>query len=307
MARKLPRTAVPHSLRPDIVEWLRSPQIDAGFLVPHLKYSVAFTDLFGPGVETIISERAEGGEHSWFGGPAIAPLDEWPRTVDGEPLAHIATLFLPSVDAAKDVEDSDLSIWPEPGARLPSTGYLEIFHHLQTYGNPEDADSRGWLVRHVPAGHDDPFPALIEPPADTDTPTEVCQAVWESGTFSVPRAGDFTGADDRTFSIVENVETELFAAWEFQRTAGAKVTAPVFPFTHLYGHSDAGTTYAHEILREVRPLVEDGDSYTLLLSIDGWNTFDEWFGDAGNFEVWMRESDLRDRRFDEAWCMIRTD
>jgi uncharacterized protein YwqG len=67
------------------------------------------------------------------------------------------------------------------------------------------------------------------------------------------------------------------------------------------------TAYAHEVLREVRPLTEDGDSYTLLLSIDGWNTFDEWFGDAGNLEVWMRESDLRDGRFDRAWCMIRTD
>lgn len=307
MAKKLPRTFVSYGPRPEIVEWLESDEINAGFLVPDLRYSVAFVDQYEPGVEAITAERAEGGEHSWFGGPAIAPLDAWPRNRDGEPLAHIATLFLPMVDAEKDFEDNDLSIWPEPGARLPATGYLEIFHHLQTYGNPEDDGTQGWLVRHVPAGLEDPFPELVAPPSDYGTPTVVCQAVWPAAVFSVPRSADYDDADDRTFAIVENVETEMYAAWEFQRTAGAKVTAPVFPFTHLYGHSDSGTEYAHEVLREVRPLTEDGDYYTLLLSVDGWNTFDEWFGDAGNFEVWMRESDLRERRFDQAWCMIRTD
>lgn len=307
MARRLPRTEVPFTSRTSICDWLDSPRVKAGFLSPFLKYSVGFVDQYEPGVDAITTEREDGGELSWFGGPAIAPLHEWPRNRGGEPLAHVATLFLPEIEQMMGSEDDDESEWPESAARLPTSGYLEVFHHLQTFGNPEDDQSGGWLVRHVTVEEDGPFPELVEPPDDLDTPTEVCQAVWALGLFSVPRAADYVEHAATTFSLVENVQTELYAAWEFQRTAGGRVSAPVFPFTHLYGHSDSGSRYAHDVLRRVRPLSEDGDSYTLLLSVDGWTIFDEWFGDAGNFEVWMRESDLRDRRFDEAWCMIRTD
>lgn len=307
MVSKRPKTKVPSDSKTTIADWLRSPPINADFLVPDLKFSIGFVDQYEAGVEAISSEREDGGELSWFGGPAITPLSEWPRNHDGEPLAHIATLFLPGVHEAMHSEEGDGTAWPEASARLPSTGYLEIFHHLLTFGNPEDGNSSGWVVRHIPAADEDPFPTLVELPSDLDTPTEVCQAVWALGTFSVPRSADFIGADDHTFSSVENVETELYAAWELQRTGGKRVRGPVFPFTHLYGHSDSGTEYAHEVLKEVRPLTSSDDSNTLVLSIDGWNWFDEWFGDAGNFEVWMRESDLRSNRFDQAWCMIRTD
>ncbi|OAV53972.1 hypothetical protein A6F49_00495 [Enteractinococcus helveticum] len=49
------------------------------------------------------------------------------------------------------------------------------------------------------------------------------------------------------------------------------------------------------------------DSYVLVLNVESWTHFDGWFSDAGNFEVWMRASDLRTGQFNQAWCMIRTD
>lgn len=44
-----------------------------------------------------------------------------------------------------------------------------------------------------------------------------------------------------------------------------------------------------------------------MLEIESWTALNGWFGDAASLEVWMRDSDLAQRRFDHAWCMIRTD
>ncbi|WBL18790.1 DUF1963 domain-containing protein [Citricoccus sp. NR2] len=308
MAKKLPKTNVPFDSRRNISRWLSSSQIEAAFLADDLMYSFGFIDQYLPGLDPILAQRAELGELSWFGGPAIEPLSEWPRTDQGEPLAHIATIFLPEVQAMIESDDLSEEDWPEPGARLPESGYLEVFHHLETYGNPEDDGTQGWLVRHVPWAVDaDSFPALVSPPDDLDTPSEVCQAVWVHGGFSVPRAVDFTDDSDERFEAAERVESELYATWMFNRTLGKKVKEPLIPFSHLYGHSDSGTEYALDILQEVRPLRRDGDRHILLLSVESWTFFDGWFGDAGNFEVWIRESDLRDGSFDQSWCMIRTD
>lgn len=91
---KLPRTHVPATSRVRIREWLAAEEIDAEFLFEDLKFSLVLLDQYEPGVDRILAERAELGELSWLGGPALGPLEQWPRTVDGEPLAHIATIHL---------------------------------------------------------------------------------------------------------------------------------------------------------------------------------------------------------------------
>jgi hypothetical protein len=50
-----------------------------------------------------------------------------------------------------------------------------------------------------------------------------------------------------------------------------------------------------------------GDEHRLVLDLESWTALEGWFGDAGSLEVWMRGSDLESRRFDHAWCLIRTD
>lgn len=80
--------------------------------------------------------------------------------------------------------------WPEAAARLPETGYLEVFHHLGTYGNPEDEGTGGWLVRHVPITGEH-FPPLVDAPEDLEVPHPVCQAVLLGTGFSLPRAVKF--------------------------------------------------------------------------------------------------------------------
>lgn len=302
---RLPRTRVTAVSREQIITWLNSPEIGAGFLADDLRFSLLLLDQYEAGKDRILSERVELGELSWLGGPALGPL-EWPRTQDGEPLAHIATIVLSEAQALIDSPDFTEPGWPEPSARLPEQGYLEVFHHLGTYGNPEDDGIGGWLIRHIPSDGET-VPPLIDAPEDLDLPREVCQPVLLATGFSVPRAVDFTGAEDAKFDVAERVEEETNAAWTAWRRGVEKVTEPVFPISRLYGHSDSGTEYAHDVLREVRPLRDESDSYVLILSVESWTHFEGWFGDAGNFEVWMRSSDLTERRFEQAWCMIRTD
>ena len=302
---KLPRTHVNGTSQHRIFKWLDSPEIDAGFLGEDLKFSLVLLDQYEPGVDRLLAERAELGELSWLGGPAVGPLEQWPRTVDGEPLAHIATIHLSEVQALLESDDFTEPDWPEHAARLPESGYLEVFHHLGTYGNSEDDNTAGWLVRHVPPT--DAFPPLISAPRDLDLPQEVCQPVLLGAGLSLPRSVDFVDADDASFEAAERVQEELYASWMAWRRGVDFITDPVIPTSHLYGHSDAGTTYAHEVLQQVRPLTGPEDSYALVLSVESWTHFEGWFGDAGNFEVWMRASDLADRCFEQAWCMIRTD
>jgi hypothetical protein len=43
------------------------------------------------------------------------------------------------------------------------------------------------------------------------------------------------------------------------------------------------------------------------LDIESWTFLEGWFGDAGNLEVWMQQSDLDTQNFAAAGCLIRTD
>lgn len=302
---KLPRTPVPSASREQITMWLQSPQINAGFLAEDLKFSLLLLDQYESGRERLLAEREDLGELSWLGGPALGPL-EWPRTDNGEPLAHIATILLTEAQQLIESQDFIEPDWPEASARLPESGYLEVFHHLETYGNPEDDGTGGWLVRHVPFDGEH-FAPLIEPPADLDVPHAVCQPVLLGAGFSIPSSADYVDASHDQFAAAERAEKEAHTAWTAWRRGVEKVEEPVFPVSRIYGHSNSGTEYAHDILQQVRPLTGDDDDYTLLLGIESWTFFNGWFGDAGDFEVWIRDSDLRAQNFDNAWCMIRTD
>lgn len=230
-------------------------------------------------------------------------MEQRPRNTDGEPLAHIATTQLDGAQALLESPDLTELDGPEPTAGLPETDYPEVFHHLGTYGNPEDEGTGGWLVRHVPLTGEE-FPPLADGPEDLEVPHPVCQPVLLGTGFSLPRAVEFI--EDSAFEAAERVEDEMNATWMAWRQGTESIIGPIIPTSHLYGHSDSGDTYAHEILADVRPL-EPGDTYVLVLSVESWTHFNGRFGDAGTYEVWMRASDLKEQRFDRAWCMIRTD
>jgi len=46
-------------------------------------------------------------------------------------------------------------------------------------------------------------------------------------------------------------------------------------------------------------------AWVLLFDIAGVGPLDQWFGDEGHLEVWIRETDLAEHRFDRAWALLR--
>lgn len=279
--------------------WLRERPFDTSFVAERVAWSPVFSARsLKPGRRELDKVWRLGDEPSWVGGPAAPPLAEWPRRPDGKPLAHVLTVSLYEVDGAFDEPYKDA--FPDHRQGLPTAGLLEVFHDLETYGwKPTDAASGGWLVRWVPEPE---HPALVDPPDDVDTPTEVCQLGYLMPGWSLPSPMDVAGTTD--FDAVAALTEDHQRAWLYQQT-GSAVGQPV-PVTHVYGHSQNGSREALRILADVLPL-DDGDSYRLVLDIESWTHLDGWFGDAAPLEVWMRDTDLQGRRFDRAWCIIRTD
>lgn len=305
MTRKQKKTpAAPiHGPYGQVEKWLVAA--DAVELLPDAVYSPVFSEQsFEPGEAELRDVWPDGVWISWFGGPAVSPLPAWPRRRDGKPLAHVAAIHLGDLNATTDAVGK--SGWPAGQLRegLPVEGVLEVFHDLESFGyEPEEGTADGWHVRWVP---EPDRTALVEAPADGDLPSEVCQLVLSTPGFTLPAAADAVSGPSARFERADALETSLQRGWLSQRTEGSAKGTPI-PFSHAYGHGHHGwIAAAVEVLPNVLPL-EPGDEYRLVLDIESWTALEGWFGDAGNLEVWMRESDLRERAFDRAWCLIRTD
>lgn len=303
MARKPISVQAPlHGPFGQIQAWLQAGPAGAEHLLEEVAWSpVLSNQSFEPGERELRELYATGAWISWLGGPAAAPLERWPRRVDGAALAHVVTLDLADLDGVLDARGK--AVWPGLREGLPVTGVLEVFHDLQTFGSEaEDGESGAWLVRWVP---DPDRGALVEPPDDLEYPSPACQPVMAFPGFALPPAADKAGGPLEESGAVEALEEALRRAWLAQRF-GSSEGYPI-PVSHVYGHSQHGEINAREILRKVLPLTGSGDGHRLILDLESWTTLEGWFGDAGSLEVWMRGSDLATGRFENAWCFIRTD
>jgi hypothetical protein len=302
MAAKTKIPAAPiHGPYANVEKWLKAA--GAADLLAEAAYSPVLSEQsFDAGDAELRELFPEGAWISWLGGPAVAPLPEWPRRSDGTPLAHVAAIHLADLNGVVDAEGK--AAWPSTTRRegLPEHGVLEVFHDLESFGyESADGPSKAWLVRWVP----DPGRGLIDPPADLDLPSQVCQIVMAMPGFTLPAAADAVSGPQERFDKTEALELALQRGWLAQRTSSKKGT-PI-PFSHVYGHGHRSrTTAVEEILPNVLPL-DAGDEYRLVLDLESWTVLEGWFGDVGNLEVWMRESDLNANAFDRAWCLIRTD
>src|SRR6185312_637953 len=181
---KIPASPI-HGPYGQVEKWLKAA--GAADLLAEAVYAPVLSEQsFEPGDAELREVWAEGAWISWLGGPAVAPMQEWPRRADGRALAHVAAVHLADVDAAVDAEGK--AAWPVSGLRegLPKEGVLEVFHDLESFGyGSEDGQSGAWLVRWV----EDPDRAgLIDAPLDFVPPSGVCQVVMPLPGFTLPAA-----------------------------------------------------------------------------------------------------------------------
>lgn len=282
-----------HGYKDAVLNWLS--QRGCRSLSPRV-CAVFSESSFEPG-RAGLSEYFESGAHvSWLAGPGISGID-WPRNKSGDLLAHVATFCL--TDAQLDTVTK--SSWGEDFA-LPS-GFLEVYHDLQTYGDdPADRPEQAWLVRYIP---DTSGLHLVNENIRLDpVKGNECQLGLMMPGFTLPAFEDLPTSKSTDFDQWESCFEELNGGWHLQRFG--HTTDYQIPYTHLGGHSAHGKCAVSDLLNEMLPL-DRGDEHFLLASIESWTTINGWFGDAGTLEVWIRRQDLAQKRFDEAWCLIRND
>lgn len=289
--------------------WLHSLPLSStarAWIGERTTFSVAFSEAgFESGPAELLIGAREGWElGSWLGGPAVDTGEGvWPTNADGRPLAHVANIQLGNSIGV--VNNGSERWWTEAEEGLPGSGVLQVFHDLETYGYEAiDEQTRGWRINWLP---DPDTTVLAMPPQDAPNPTEACQMVMPLSAHSVPSANDAIDTPDDVFEAVEFVQQAVQRAWAAQRSHALRRDSSV-TMSHVYGNSQAGNcTAVEEVLPVVRPLRSGTDRYRLLLDIESWTTLGGWFGDASPLEVWIRQSDLDEHSFDQAWCLIRTD
>ena len=94
-----------------------------------------------------------------------------------------------------------------------------------------------------------------------------------------------------------------------RRQIGQDDPQPVDPWTlrpdsHLFGHGWHSVREAREALGAAVQ-GDDLDDWLLVADLAGVGPLDQWFGDEGHLEVWVRPADVRARAFDRAWMLLR--
>jgi uncharacterized protein YwqG len=301
-------------LLPDIVDartdphgFRTHPLVDFTAEQMPIKSSLALVEVKGKSKkrDVLVDLYAPG---SWLAGAPVSDVADWPTDHSGVPLAHIVQVDLGGV-ATDD--------WPGDvlgDLGLPDTGVLQLFHDLATYGSePVDKKADGWQVRWVRQ----PNRLLSQPEQMDETSFRPAQRVHAIPALSVPSAEVFRAKRavwERYERVAEHIEDQLYtprhrgmdkddqrpSAWE-TRPYGTEEASRMggFGFNPLLEEF-------REVLEEVLPLEQD-DEYFLLFDLAGVRHLEDWFGDCGHLQVWIRRRELAARRFDDVWCFIRTD
>ena len=253
-----------------------------------VKGSIKDRDLF--------EDDEERGDFSWLAGPPVVGSDEsWPTAPDGLPHAHIVQVDLGF--AASDFGRT-ATIFDDLG--IPDRGILQLFHDLETTGwEVSDGRVGGWLVRWVrkPA-------RLLELPAQLDRDSyRKPRLLRLRPAVSIPPAETFRGTKEdwqRYERVAQHIGDSLRSpsslglfkndkrptAWESGHLAEA-------PTSRIggFGQHPLREELA-ELLADVLP-VDGGDDHFLLFDVAGVRHLEDWFGDSGHLQVWIRRSEPR--------------
>lgn len=251
---------------------------------------------------------------SWFGGRPFAAGEPWPIGPDGVPLTHIVQVDL----GYEAVNVGDHGFVP---TGLPAEGIIQLFHDSENMGDPEDVEdpaSPPWAVRYFIPGSDeiDTF-EFLDTPAEVrvpipPVPLDIDGFMTVKDQFSIKFASE--REHDRYSELFELAEFEIynrllrFEAPRLEHRPGDPEFHVRERISRMSGWSPGEVREEYEgILLQVLPLANESDGYVLLFEINP-RTFETpgWFHERP-LQVWIRKSDFDGRRFENVWCLIRTD
>ena len=253
---------------------------------------------------------------AWFGGQPASAGDhvDWPCDAEGRPLFHVVQV---SFAAERDLNQ---------GARrydttgLPGRGLIQLFHDLETFGEPRDAASRPWHVRWLDLDAESvPDRVLALPDALDNGRHQPAIPINADVVPTIRSPLDFDGRDEEEFRRYERLY-ELVEGTPQRRNASGSRVGPwaATPWDREYELAEPVSRMGGFGYNESNPDVDDdlakalpldeADSLVLLFDINPRQfTERDWFHGGRHLQVWIRRSDLSAYRFDDVWCIIRTD
>ena len=218
---------------------------------------------------------------SRFGGlPDLPKTMAWP----GEPHAQL--------DFVVQLNCADLNR-ALPGNGLPVSGWLWFFYDVEH--SPEGLSreqKKLWAVRY----YDGPVETLSRSSAPAwwveSTAFPTCRLSIQSGEW-LPDAGDSSiGALN-----LKPAETRAYAGVIKKLRGPGKV-----PLHKVLGWPD---TIQNAMEANCQRMAGKGD-WRLLLQLDSDATINTMWGDSGRIYVWIRQEDLRAKRFDRCWVLAQS-
>lgn len=249
----------------------------------------------------------------------------WPRNRSGQPLTHVL-----QVDLSYEPYNLRKALFNLTG--LPDGGILQLFHDLETYGNAEDAGSGAWHLRWLAkdAEEDDQDEFVLQlAPQDMPDPGE--EGYWEPMPLALLNTA-VVATIPTPLDVLEQLPPaehdryERVHEWLEVRTRHLNVLEPnqdvideSTPWDDDFDPADppsrlGGFGYVEENPDMRRQLeaglpVADGDHHVLLIELHPAQLGAplDWFHGLRPLQVWIRASDLAAKKFDQVWCLIRTD
>lgn len=260
-------------------------------------------ELARPSARLVPTAAGQAGSSKLGGLPDVGQAFEWPRMPDelgkGEPLGFVAQIRLADIQAVC------------PSRLLPSTGLLLFFYDTQQSVWGFDPHDRGhWAVIY----QDGPLHSLKEAPEDMPQEGSYKEVYLEArGELTLPELDSLEiqrlGLSDQGGYAYGRLLMELSQAhgevinrclgWPegIQHDPASEVQ---LPFHGIYAGNPEG--YATD---EGKRLMAQRDVWRLVLQVDSEEDAGMMWGDVGRLYFMMREQDLLERAWDQAWFSLQ--
>lgn len=257
---------------------------------------MTFDQLSVLAIHLIETKNHEG--FSKIGGfPDLPEGMEWP-TWRGEPLSFICQLSLAEFNAPPTLQG------------LAKTGYLYFFYDQeQTTWGFDPGDVGSWRVLYSEA---DPVPSSEEAPAGLDEEHIFAEKKVQFSRFSSlpdPQRVELPeGGDDDFFDRLSEEKHSSYGDHPHHQIGG-------FPDVIQSDEMELecqlvsnglycgdGTGYQDPRAKE---LEAGASSWRLLLQIDSDEEVGMMWGDSGLIYFWIREEDLREKKFENVWMVLQ--
>jgi hypothetical protein len=251
-----------------------------------------------------VIEPGEGAGRSWLGGEPLLPREiDWPRAADGSPLAFIGQFDLAAVPP--QVRD-DL--------HLPGEGLLTYFFDAdeQPWGF-RAADRAGWRLMHLPGGEPRAPPDDISEWSVFPRKPVGLRLAWTTPDLDfTPPPGRGFGEDlerlwsDVVFALDDAGHPHAAARWPRQHRLGGWPQPIQGDFQFKCEVAARGHDAIDAWYDTYAAMAPEAAWWRLLLQIESDESENGFgWGDAGALYVSMRERNLHERAWSQAWTVLQ--